>query len=898
MLTPSHVTRYFLIVLAVFAAGNCFAQSVGDYQTANNGAWSTVATWNTWNGSAWVAASAAPNSASGEITIQTVHSVTVTAAVTVDQVVVNGSLGTSGAIVLTVANGTGVDLQINGTFTDGSSGSIVYNTGATWQMGASGTLIKTTGSGSNVWQSSYQGGIGTIPATSNWIIRKLTTAQPAMSSTTPSTGSVYPNLIIESSLAGMWSTPAGSSLTGSTAYVTIKGNLDIGGTLSQTVDFLISNTHATATVVEGNLIVRAGSVFRNYGTGVDVRGDVIVNGTLCYDGDNGRKLVMGGSNNQTISGTGFLNIYDFTMNKSGGSVTLSRTVTVDNLATFTGGVINTSSSNLLIIGKYGSVAGASNSSYVSGPVRYHGNGAFTFPTGKSGDYQPVAISGFTPTGPIWSENFNNGCSSGCIASTYGGWTIGSTGTNDTRANQFFISCAENGNAVGACGTGCSGDQTLHVANVAGSPLAAFFCSSGDCGAAYDAGLGSNQVRTARRAESPTINCTGYSSIGLTFKYMEGGGANVLDNATVWYYDGAAWTQIYDLNKTPMCGAQGRWTACNIALPASANNNANVKIGFGWENNDDGAGGDPSFAVDEVQVGVLEHYTAEYYHSNPQVPYGSLLAPTLISLSSCEYWILDRASGTSTQTSVTLTFDANSCPVTSMSDLRVARYDGISTWQDEGNTGTTGTTAAGTVTSGVVTSFSPFTLAAITNTPLPVVLTVFDAWYADGTAQLEWNTASETDNDYFVVERANERGQFTAIGRVDGNGTTSQPHRYHFTDTDPYKGTNYYRLRQVDFNGRSVCSTTRIVQTEENVAFDILSATMNAGQIDVAVLAPEGVTAQVQIVDVSGRVVFSNATVIHHQPTHFVTSPLTSGVYFIEVTDGKTRAIRKVQLLNE
>ena len=69
---------------------------------------------------------------------------------------------------------------------------------------------------------------------------------------------------------------------------------------------------------------------------------------------------------------------------------------------------------------------------------------------------------------------------------------------------------------------------------------------------------------------------------------------------MWYFDGATWTQIDNMPKTIVCGSgQGQWGTRTIVLPASANNNANVKIGYRWVNNDDGAGSDPSFAVDDI-----------------------------------------------------------------------------------------------------------------------------------------------------------------------------------------------------------------------------------------------------------------------------------------------------------
>ncbi len=204
---------------------------------------------------------------------------------------------------------------------------------------------------------------------------------------------------------------------------------------------------------------------------------------------------------------------------------------------------------------------------------------------------------------FWTETFTNGCTTGCAAFTgaNGAWAITSTGTNGAKANTWYFSCAENGNAAGTCGTGCGNDASLHIGNVAGSPAAAFFCPGGDCGAAYDAT--NAQVVTNKRAESPAINCTGKSNISVSFNYIEKG-QGTSDDASFWYYDGAAWAQLNALAKTATgagCGSQGFWTAITISLPASANNNANVKIGINWTNNGDGTGSDPSIAVDDITV---------------------------------------------------------------------------------------------------------------------------------------------------------------------------------------------------------------------------------------------------------------------------------------------------------
>ena len=81
--------------------------------------------------------------------------------------------------------------------------------------------------------------------------------------------------------------------------------------------------------------------------------------------------------------------------------------------------------------------------------------------------------------------------------------------------------------------------------------------------------------------------------------------------------------------------------------------------------------------------------------------------------------------------------------------------------------------------------------------LPVTLYSFTATPMLDAVRLDWRTAYERDNDYFAVERSKEGTDFTEIKRVPaaGNGV------YHFVDYRPFPGRSYYRLRQVDFDGR-------------------------------------------------------------------------------------------------
>lgn len=188
---------------------------------------------------------------------------------------------------------------------------------------------------------------------------------------------------------------------------------------------------------------------------------------------------------------------------------------------------------------------------------------------------------------FWTENFS-----------VPAWNMNvPTGINDLDANYFDISDAEGGGitpnlgAPASCGVALNGNNTMYVTSTLAGGGAAYnaggFCGLGIC------------VTTNKRSESPVINCTGKFNITIDFNYIENGDG-AIDDAVMWYFDGVTWSILANMPKTLTgCTGQGLWTSYSVLLPASANNNPNVQIGFGWINNDDGLGTDPSFAVDDI-----------------------------------------------------------------------------------------------------------------------------------------------------------------------------------------------------------------------------------------------------------------------------------------------------------
>ncbi len=108
------------------------------------------------------------------------------------------------------------------------------------------------------------------------------------------------------------------------------------------------------------------------------------------------------------------------------------------------------------------------------------------------------------------------------------------------------------------------------------------------------------------------------------------------------------------------------------------------------------------------------------------------------------------------------------------------------------------------------SFSTFYLFA-TEAILPVEMTVFTAHEVEKQrVQLNWATATETNNNYFAVEHSTDGRAFVEVGEVAGAGNGFETQGYAFLHLDPTVGQNFYRLRQVDFDGTETLSELRIV----------------------------------------------------------------------------------------
>lgn len=173
------------------------------------------------------------------------------------------------------------------------------------------------------------------------------------------------------------------------------------------------------------------------------------------------------------------------------------------------------------------------------------------------------------------------------------------------------------------------------------------------------------------------------------------------------------------------------------------------------------------------------------------------------VSKIEYWDLSRSAGTGEPFVSVYWEDGARSFITDASTLIVGHYTG-GQWENMGKS-LTGDANSGHVQS--TTAFSSFSPVIIADevggsNPLPIELTHFAAHVEDNNVMVNWETASEENSSYFIIERSLDGEFVETIGVIDGAGNSSLPIKYDYLDENPLIGTSYYRLVQFDYNGDS------------------------------------------------------------------------------------------------
>ncbi len=143
--------------------------------------------------------------------------------------------------------------------------------------------------------------------------------------------------------------------------------------------------------------------------------------------------------------------------------------------------------------------------------------------------------------------------------------------------------------------------------------------------------------------------------------------------------------------------------------------------------------------------------------------------------------------------------------------------------------------------------------------LPVQLLSFNALLQNNaTVSLNWKAASEHQNDHYLLERSSDGISFRDLGivKAGSDGNSSQILNYRFTDQTPVKGDNYYRLTQVDKDGKATQLGTRVVNVGASSKGWVVYPNPARADFTIELSAPERSVREVFVADMTGKAVFS------------------------------------------
>jgi len=241
-------------------------------------------------------------------------------------------------------------------------------------------------------------------------------------------------------------------------------------------------------------------------------------------------------------------------------------------------------------------------------------------------------------------------------------------------------------------------------------------------------------------------------------------------------------------------------------------------------------------------------------------------------------------------------------VLALSDLSVTKYDN-STMAFTTPSTVLQPTAFGNIPGGITTSlnilyveidvhsFSHFVIHPTSITPLPVELIEFTATQNNNFVDLKWITASETNNNFFTIQRSIDTENWINIENVNGAGNSSHTLTYLEKDRQPIIGISYYRLKQTDFNGDYQYSNIQKVDFKLEQSTVLVYPNPTEGRITL-----KGKSKEIHnfiLVNMQGQIITNlvKYQMINNSEIEIDLYNLTSGVYYIKTQTNTIKVIK-------
>jgi hypothetical protein len=177
--------------------------------------------------------------------------------------------------------------------------------------------------------------------------------------------------------------------------------------------------------------------------------------------------------------------------------------------------------------------------------------------------------------------------------------------------------------------------------------------------------------------------------------------------------------------------------------------------------------------------------------------------------------------------------------------------------------------------------------------LPINLLSINGHNEQNVNIVNWVTSSEINNSHFDIERSEDGIEFTKIGEIKSAGNTTVNTNYSFRDKAPFNGTNYYRLKQWDFNGEFQYSKIISIENKSKKQGFTIYPNPAIGNITVQSSTTKTYNRTVEVVDMIGRKVTSLTLPANQNVININTQNFGNGVYLVSVNDGNEIIIEKL-----
>jgi len=988
--------KKLLLLFLLFStiAGKVFSQAVGDYRSASSGIWSTAATWQTWNGTAWITASTAPG-ATNNVKIQNGHTITVDASgkPCADLVVDAGGKIFCNGFVNVYVNVYGDTLMCNGTIGNGATfDGMSFNI-----YGSNCRILGSTGTfdASRIRKNDATNTTSNLSIERDVRLRfcggRQTQIYNNANSTVGSTATRFNVTVAAGATLTLDSTvsaecqASGSSITVNLTCGTISGNVNIttGATAGISVGMMVSGAGiipgtTVASVVSGTqFTLSQNAVVTNTTNNLTFGGNQITNTSVINSYFGAVFGVPGSIANCRVYGNGIAP-GAYVVSVSGAGPTYNMQLSLPNVGPVSGTIYFVSDGNAAVDGITGSAAGSSagsftingtmlvsgflylttnNGSSVADSVTWtvnnggllkvgnvitsaSGTAKHTLRVGTGGKFEVFGLPGFS-TALVATNNFYD-------------IQVGSFTEFSGKGNQnvpVILSVAPSSGYYGnlkISGFGTKSEiataaytvfNNFEISNASGAPkfngsVSTQFFVGGNWINYHDSAFIENV-----NLPTVTFNRTGVSTIfcpsGEVFpvlKYQKTDSSEVkfLSDVTVRTQLSIASNGRVNLNGNTLNVLSPLNNGITTISPTTAryilgetgNFNSKVRWNIGTTNTytryaipfakgSGSANFTPfAFTVDaNVQVDTMTVSTYGTPATNlpwpTAAPYGvtnlnsaTNLSPDNRDATADRFWYVGFTSPNVTNDSIVLTYASPSelpsmVPFNNPDSIRAQYWDASSgSWALP----VVGYDSVNVINAIIIPNPSlnrvwslVSNLSPMGPLPLPIELVDFKGKYVNEQSVLSWVTASEKNNDYFILERSEDAREFTQMGKIDGAGNSNSFLNYQFIDIKPINQVAYYRLKQVDFDGQFSNSNVIALRNIKSFGNQYLHIYPQPASTDVFIeqgFFVNGETFSVEIFNNLGSLVQKELHTSDESgklAIHFAN--LEQGMYLLRITDG-------------